>query len=158
MKGMTSVCALLLLSAPAAFAQQQPNHGVESPNQLSHQMQQMNMENAARDASSGWYRQSEERTIGSYPALMKMRAKLAEAWRALGMSPEGAKIVADAYRPESTGRVVHTSLEGRSEEEVAKMLHDALEKKNYLLADQLLIKYEQARLALAPSTSPNGIR
>mgnify|MGYP001551653089 FL=1 len=159
MKGMMSVCALLVLSAPAVFAQQQQQHnGVESPNQSSQQQQQLNMENAAREASYGWYRQSTERTIHSYPALSKLRARLAETWQTLGMSPEGAKIVADAYRPESTGRAEHTSLEGRSEEEVAKMLHDALDQKNYQLADQLLIKYEQARLALGPSTSPNGIR
>lgn len=156
MKGMMSVCALLVLSAPAVFAQQQ--NGAESPNQLSHQQQQLNMDNAAREASFGWYRQSTERTIHSYPALIKLRAELAEAWQSLGMSPAGAKIVADAFRPESTGPAEHTSLKGKSEEEVAKMLHDALEKKNYQLADQLLIKYEQARLALTPSTSPNGVR
>ncbi|HKR77381.1 MAG TPA: hypothetical protein VJR95_12015 [Rhodanobacter sp.] len=159
MKGMMSVCALLVLSAPAVFAQQQQQHnGVESPNQLSHQMQQLNRDNAAREASSGWYWQSSERTINSYQALIKLRAKLAEAWQTLGMSPADAKTVADAFRPESTGRADHASLEGRSEEEVAKMLRDALDKKNYQLANQLLIKYEQARLALAPSTSPNGIR
>ena len=96
MKGMMSVCALLVLSAPAVFAQQQHSNSVESPNQTSHQMQQLNMENAAREASYGWYRQSTERTIHSYPALIKLRAKLAETWQALGMSPEGAKVVADA--------------------------------------------------------------
>lgn len=159
MKGMMSVCALLVLSAPIAFAQQQQQqNGVESPNQASHQMQQLNMDNAAREASFGWYRQSTERTIHSYPALVKLRAKLAEAWQTLGMSAADAKTVADAFRPESTGRTDRTSLEGKSEEEVAKMLRDALDKKNYQLANQLLIKYEQARLALSPSTSPNGIR
>lgn len=156
MKGMIAVCALIVLASPTLCAQQSSRS--EQPNLRSNQEFRENMSRATQEASTAWYQIDDRKSVESIAAQAKIRVKLAEAWQALGMSPEGAKLVADAFRPEHSGRFVPASLHGKSEDEVAAMLRDALSRKNYLLADQLLIQYEQARLSLPASTAPSGIR
>lgn len=156
MKSMMIVCALIVLSSPALHAQQ--SRGGEQPNVVSRQQLRDNMSRAAQEAGNAWQRTNERQSVDAIAAQTRLRARLAEAWQALGMSPDGAKLVADAFHVERSGRYTPASLHGKSEEEVAAMLRDALARKNYLLADQLLIQYEQARLSLPASAAPSGIR
>lgn len=157
MKSMMTVCALLALSAPAAFAQQQQGNQQQA-NQSSREQQRMNMERAQSHAVDEWRRMDEQRSVNSIAALSRLRAMLAESWQTMGLPSESAKLIAAAYRPERSGRADHLSLDGKSDEEVSGMMQDALAKKNYLLADQLLIKFQQARLVHGQSTAPDGIR
>ena len=156
MKGMMAVCALVALASSGLHAQQ--HTGSEQPNVRSRQELRENMNRASQQASMAQYWSNDRKSVESVAAQAKIRVKIAEAWQALGMSPEGAKVVADAFHTEHSGRFVPASLEGKSENEVAAMLRDALSRKNYLLADQLLIQYEQARLSSPASTAPSGIR
>jgi hypothetical protein len=156
MKGMMAVCALFVLASPVLHAQH--NSSGEQPNRQSNQQFLENRSRASQEASMELYRANDRKSVESVAAQARIRVKLAQAWQALGMSPEGAKLVADAFHTEHSGRFVPASLEGKSEDEVAAMLRDALSRKNYLLADQLLIQYEQARLSFPASTAPSGIR
>jgi hypothetical protein len=90
-------------------------------------------------------------------STVKLRAKLAEAWQNMGMSPAGAKTVADAYDPELAAHMHHVSLRGKSDQEVAQLLQSALKDKRYMNADQLLIDYQRQKLSLASSAQPREI-
>lgn len=87
--------------------------------------------------------------------LPKLRAKLAEAWQGMGMSPQGAKLVADAYDPKQAARRPPTSLHGKSDQEVAQLMQAALKEKRYLDADQLLIDYQRAKLDQGTAATPD---
>jgi hypothetical protein len=63
--------------------------------------------------------------LNSMANLAKLRIKLAEAWQGMGMSPQGAKVVANAYEPNLAAHMHHESLRGKSDEEVAEMLQSA---------------------------------
>jgi hypothetical protein len=85
--------------------------------------------------------------------LARLRARLAEAWQAMGMSPQGARLVADAYDPHPAGRLHHAALRGKSDQEVAQMMQLAIKEKRYLHADQLLIDYQREKLNLGETAS-----
>lgn len=159
MKGMVVVCSLALLTSSAAYAQQQQGSGQQSQMSQSQINIMQDEARAAQNAANAQDRSELQLWVNSLPAQNKLRQKLAEAWQSLGMSPQGAKVVADAYRPEALSQGVHhVSLHGKSEQEVSAMLQSALSKKNYLLADQLLIDYERSRLSLGAQTTQNGVR
>jgi hypothetical protein len=88
--------------------------------------------------------------------LPKLRTKLAEAWQGMGMSPQGAKLVADAYDPKQAARLPATSLHGKSDQEVAELMQAALKEKRYLDADQLLIDYQRERLKQGTAAAPDS--
>ena len=92
--------------------------------------------------------------INSMANLSKLRLKLAEAWQVMGMSSQGAKAVADAYDPGLAAGIHHEPLHGKSDEQVAAMLQDAIRQKHYLSADQLLIDYQRDKLRMGESASP----
>ena len=137
---------LLTLLVPAAFAQMAAKLDPGSANQVTQRQGMLDMEaqNAVRDME-GRERQS---WLNSIANLAKLRIKLAEAWQGMGMSPQGAKVVADAYDPNLAARMHHESLRGKSDEEVAEMLQSAIRQKHYLSANQLLIDYERNRLRI----------
>jgi hypothetical protein len=81
-------------------------------------------------------------------SLPAARKSLAEEWQKLGLSPEQAKAVASTYRSDNSAMLLHPPLDGRSDKEVSEMIHAALTKKNYRMANQLLIDYERQRLHL----------
>ena len=137
---------LLTLLVPAAFAQMAAKLDPGSANQVTQRQEMLDTEaqNAVRDME-GRERQS---WLNSIANLAKLRIKLAEAWQGMGMSPQGAKVVADAYDPNLAARMHHESLRGKSDEEVAEMLQSAIRQKHYLSANQLLIDYERNRLRI----------
>jgi hypothetical protein len=137
---------LLTLLVPAAFAQMAAKLDPGSANQVTQRQEMLDTEaqSAVRDME-GRERQS---WLDSIANLAKLRIKLAEAWQGMGMSPQGAKVVADAYDPNLAARMHHESLRGKSDEEVAEMLQSAIRQKHYLSANQLLIDYERNRLRI----------
>ena len=137
---------LLTLLVPAAFAQMAAKLDPGSANQVTQRQEMLDTEaqSAVRDME-GRERQS---WLNSIANLAKLRIKLAEAWQGMGMSPQGAKVVADAYDPNLAARMHHESLRGKSDEEVAEMLQSAIRQKHYLSANQLLIDYERNRLRI----------
>jgi hypothetical protein len=156
MKRLTLVCTLILLASPALHAQQDPQEQQpNSPSQYNIQQNELRREQHAFDTI-----QQNDLTysIKSLATMNKLRAKLAEAWQTLGMSPQAAQTVAAAYQPQLAENVNHhhPSLRGKSDEEVAAMLQSALSSKNYILADQLLIDRQREQLRLGKSVSPDG--
>jgi hypothetical protein len=158
MKKLIVVCALVALASPALYAQstpgQQPTREqspLGSPQQLQQNMDRMQKEHF-EDHITG-ERQAFVNSLGN---LTKLRAKLVEAWQALGMAPEAARTVAAAYQPNFALNARRASLQGRSDQEIAAMLQSALAKKDYLLANQTLIDYERNKLKLGTDVSPDG--
>lgn len=134
----------LTLLAPAALAQTAARLDPGSAAQViqNQEMQNREMQNAARNMEEAQRRS----WLNAMANLAKLRAKLAEAWQGMGMSPQDANVVANAYDSNLTARMHRDSLRGKSDEEVAEMLQSAIRQKRYLEADQLLIDYERNRL------------
>jgi hypothetical protein len=136
----------LTLLAPAAWAQTAAKLDPGSAAQVARnqEMQSRQMQSATR-----YMEEAERRSwLKSTANLAKLRVKLAEAWQSMGLSPQGAKVVADAYVPNLVARMRHDLARGKSDEGVAEMLQSAIRQKRYLEADQLLIDYERNRLRL----------
>jgi hypothetical protein len=136
----------LTVLAPTAFAQMAAKLDPGSAEQVIRHQDALDRQaqNVARDLEQG-ERQS---WLNSMANLAKLRTKLAEAWHDMGMSPQGAKVVADAYDPNLAMRMHHESLHGKSDQEVAEMLQAAIKQKNYLSANVLLIDYQRNRLGM----------
>lgn len=145
--------AMLALVMTTAVAQQRPE---KDPNADMMRRQQdtytRQLQNKADQVAEG----DRQAWLNSSASLVKLRAKLAEAWQGMGMSPQGAKVVADAYDPTFASHMHHASLRGKSDQEVAQMLQAALKDKHYLVADQLLIDYQREKLRLGNSGAPTG--
>lgn len=153
MKPVVLVIALTL-AAPAAFAQQhsqptQQPRPVQSFEDLRAREGQSRIKSATRAEQQGY--------LDAMADLEKLRGKLVDAWKGMGMSPEGAKLVADAYDPDLAARSHHTSLRGRSDQEIAQLIQDALREKKYLKANQLLIDYQRQKLALNEVATPQTL-
>lgn len=150
MKRPNIVCVLAALASAALYAQ-----NTHAQSQSLYNLQQNEMRSQQR--SDNELRGSDHQTyVNSLADLTKLRAKLAEAWQTLGMSPQAAQAVANAYQPNPAQTVHHVSLRGKSSQEVAAMLQSALASKDYMLANQTLIEYEQLKVKLGASTSPDG--
>jgi hypothetical protein len=146
---------VLALAASAASAQQRPqqpsqssrpSQSVQSFGDLRERAAQSNFEAHRRADQQGW--------LDSMKTQDKLRVRLAQAWQSMGMSPEGARRVADAYDPELAARSHHTSLRGKSDEQIAQLMRDALRDGRYLKADMLLIDYQRQQLALDELSAP----
>ncbi|NUR24237.1 hypothetical protein [Frateuria sp.] len=147
------VFALLMLAAPAALAQQQNQ---PSQDQVAEQMMRMHQEQLNRQAqntATNFARGDHQAWLNSMANLTRLRTKLAEAWQGMGMSPQGAKVVADAYDPEWASHAHHVSLRGKTDQEVAQLMQAALKDKRFLDADQLLIDYQRQKLRLGELSS-----
>jgi hypothetical protein len=120
------VALVLALAAPTAFAQRMPE-------------QRISQDAMGNKGDAGW--SNHQTWLKSMANLTKFRAKLAEAWQGMGMPPQAAKAVADAYDPERAARMPHVSLRGKSDQEVAQLMQAALKEQRYMAADQLLIDY-----------------
>lgn len=147
------VPAVLALAMTTAFAQQRPE---KDPNADMMRRQQDTYTRQVQNKSSQVADGDRQAWLNSSANLVKLRAKLAEAWQGMGMSPQGAKFVADAYDPTFASHMHHASLRGKSDQEVAQMLQAALKDKHYLAADQLLIDYQREKLRLGSSAAPTG--
>jgi hypothetical protein len=151
---LTLVCTLVALAAPALHAQQ----ATQQPNSQSQYNIQQNENRRSQHAYDAIQRDNHTYSVNSLARMNKLRVKLAEAWQTLGMSPQAAQALAAAYRPELAENVHHrhASLRNKSDEEVAAMLQSALTRKNYVLANQLLIDRQSEKLGLGESVSPDG--
>ncbi|SEJ01351.1 hypothetical protein [Frateuria terrea] len=135
----------LALVTPACFAQQQTRPQPSLSAVQRQQQQNRQVADYAKTSQLG----NEQALRNGMTNQTKLRDKLAEAWRGMGLSPQAAKTVADAYDADLASQMHHTSIRGRSDQEVAAMLQSALAAKHYLVADQLLIDYQRAKLNLA---------
>lgn len=138
----------LTLLAPTAFAQ---TAGKLDPGADQAMRRQEMLNREAQNTAHAMEQGERQSWLNSMANLAKLRTKLAEAWQGMGMSPQGAKLVADAYDPILAVRVHHASLRGKSDKEVAEMLQSAIKQKHYLSANQLLIDYQRNRLGMAPN-------
>ena len=142
----THACLTLALAviAPAVLAQRQSN--TTPPNnkvQIEHSLQRQSLHNdktmelgdrqAARDALNN---------------LTQLRAGLAEAWQRMGLSPAAARQVAAGYDPALASQMHHTSMRGKTDEQVSALLRSAVAANHYQVANQLLIDYQRQRLSL----------
>jgi hypothetical protein len=140
----------LTLLAPVAFAQMAAKLDPGSTSQVEQRQQMMNRQ--AQDAARNLERADRQSWLNSMANLAKLRIKLAEAWQGMGMSPQGAKMIADAYDPNLTGGMHHASMRGKSDREVAAMLQSAIKEKHYSSANQLLIDYERNKLKIGANS------
>lgn len=143
---------VLVLLAPAAFGQPQ---STPPPSSSQHQ-QQMNMQR--QDAHNAKYTDLSDRQAArdSLANLTKLRAGLAQAWQNMGLSPQAAQRVADSYDPTLVSQMHHTSLRGKTDEQVAGMLREALAANHFLVADQLLIDYQRQKLSMSEMKAGDG--
>jgi hypothetical protein len=155
MKRSPLVCTLLVLALPALHAQQATQ---QQPNAQSQYNIQQNQLRQLQHSADTIQRNDLTYSIKSLATMNKLRAKLAEAWQTLGMSPQAAQALAAAYQPQLAENVNHRhpSLRDKSDAEVAAMLQSALEKKNYILADQLLIDRQREQLRLGETIAPDA--
>jgi len=141
--------AVLAVVAPAIHAQQQPDR---PPRNAMQDLERMRARTAANNARATDYG-DRQAWLDSLANLSKLRAKLAEAWHNMGMSPQGAKVVADAYDPSLAQHAHHARIRGKSDQEIALMMQTALKEKRFMDADQLLIDYQRQKLRLSEATA-----
>lgn len=158
MKNMAIVCTLVALASPALYAQSSRAQQEAQITQQSAYNARLNSIRMTDQADLRLMQSDHQAWLNSLPNLTKLRSKLAEAWQTLGMSPSAAQAVASAYMPNLAAGIHHAPLRGKSDEEIAAMLQSALAKKDYLMANQLLIDRQREQLLLgeATSTSPVG--
>lgn len=158
MKNMAIVCTLVALASPALYAQSSRAQQEAQITQQSAYNARLNNVRMTDQADLRLVQSDHQAWLNSLPNLTKLRSKLAEAWQTLGLPPSTAHAVASAYMPNLAAGIHHAPLRGKSDEEVAAMLQSALTKKDYLMANQLLIDHQREQLLLgeATSTSPVG--
>jgi hypothetical protein len=146
----------LTLLAPAALAQTAAMLDPGSADQVIQRQEMLDrqMQSAARNMEEGQRRS----WLNAIANLAKLHIKLAEAWQGMGMSPQDAKAVANAYNPNLAARLHHESLGGKSDEQVAEVLQAAIRQKHYLVADDLLIDYERSRLKMGTNQTTDVSR
>ncbi|WP_159082198.1 hypothetical protein [Rhodanobacter thiooxydans] len=150
MKRLIIVCMVVMLASGAVYAR-----NALAQSQSAYNLQQNEMR--SQQSSANALQHNDRQTyVNSLANLTKLRAKLAEAWQTLGMSPQAAQAVANAYQPSLVQNVRHVSLRGKSSQEVAAMLQSALASKDYMLANQTLIEYEKIKTGLGADTSPDS--
>jgi hypothetical protein len=153
MKRLAFVCTLVSLASPALHAQ---NAREQLPSQSAYNIQQNQMRQQ-QNADSSFLANDRQGWIDSINNLTKLRGKLAEAWQTRGMSPQEAQDVAAAYQPDLAKDVHHASLRGKNDQEIDAMLQSALAKKDYLLADKLLIDHQLLQQRHGASTLQGGV-
>lgn len=138
--------ALILLLASGAVAAQQRMSQSEAVQRLTDQASRQ--AGVAHGMTFGdRYNEVWEKGMVTLPAARK---SLAGEWQKLGLSPEQAKAVAAAYRPDANAMLTHPPLEGRSNKDISAMIQEALVSKNYRMANRLLIDFERLKLRLEP--------
>ncbi len=153
MKRLAFVCTVVALASPALQAQNASEGHMTS--QSAYNIQQ-NQNRQGQNSYNDLEHSDRQVWVNSMANLTKLRGKLAEAWQNLGMAPQAAQNVAAAYQPNLAENVHHASLRGKSDQEIAAMLQSALAKKDYMLANQLLIDHQREQLRLGTPTSPEG--
>jgi hypothetical protein len=139
---------VLALLAPAAFAQPQST----TPSSSQHQ-QEMNMQRQGAHIAKSTELGDRQAARDSLANLAKLHAGLAQAWQHMGLSPEAAQRVANAYDPNLASQMHHTSLHGKTDDQIAGLLRDAVAANHFLVADQLLIDYQRQKLSMNEMTA-----
>jgi hypothetical protein len=150
MKRLLVVCTLVTLTSTSFYAQ-----NALAQSRTAYYLQ-VNGIRGPQNSSDDLQHNEQQIYVNSMANLTKLRDKLAEAWQTLGMSPQAAQAVANAYQPNLAQNSHHASLRGKSGQEIASMLQSALAKKDYALADQMLIEYEQIEAKLGANVSPDS--
>lgn len=153
-KAFLFVPAVLALTLSTAFAQQQRPE--KDPNADMMRRQQDTYTRQAQNKADQFAEGDRQAWLNASANLAKLRAKLAEAWQGMGLSPQAAKTIADAYDPQMASQMHHTSMRGKSDQEVAALLQSALTAKHYLVANQLLIDYQREKLKLGEMVAGDG--
>jgi hypothetical protein len=159
MNKLTVAFALIALAAPALHAQESHAQDPGDASRLSQSA--YNIQQNESRMRANWYNDLQhndhQTSINSLANLNKLRSKLAEAWQALGLSPPAAKAVAAAYQPNFSLNSRRASLQGKSDEEIAALIQSSLAKKDYVLANQVLIDFQTKKMRLGTGTSPDGL-
>lgn len=150
MKRLLVVCMLVTQASTAFYAQ-----SALAQSRTAYYLQ-VNGMRSQRNSSADLQHNEQQIYVNSIANLTKLRAKLTEAWQTLGMSPQAAQAVANAYKPNLAQGIHQVSLQEKSDQEVAAMLQSALAKKDYVLADQTLIEYEKIKTKLGANVSPDS--
>lgn len=146
----------LMLAAPAAVFAQQHSGGSDQVTQESARNIAANLQRMSQHNFDSMSHADHQSWLESMAADAKLRVKLTESWQSLGLSPQAAEQVARAYDPVLGANAHHTSLRGKSEQEVASLLQTALADKRYQKANQMLIDYERQKLSLDPMSAVTG--
>jgi hypothetical protein len=146
MKRLIVACMIVALVSASLHAQN---------TQATYDVQQSTMR-SYQEVNDQFQQRYTHNFINSLVNLTKLRGNLAQAWQSLGLSPQAAHVVANAYQPNLAASVHHDSLDGKSEQEIAAALQSALVKKDYMLANQTLIDYERGQLQMKSNTSPRS--
>lgn len=146
MNRLTFVCVLAALGSASLHAQN---------TQSNYDLQQSTMR-IDQNVNSDFQQRYRQSYVNSLVNLTKLRDNLAQAWQGLGLSPQAAQAVANAYQPNLVGKVHHDPLNGKSSQEIAAMLQAALTSKDYMLANQTLIDYERDQVHVGAHRPPGG--
>lgn len=140
------VVALALVASPVVAQQNSQKPEPTPGSAMLRQQQQINRQarNNARAMDLG----DRQAWLDSLDNQAKLHDKLAEAWEHMGLPPQHARKVADAYDPAMATQMHHTPMRGKSDQEVASLMQTALASGRYQVANQLLIDYQRAKLSL----------
>jgi hypothetical protein len=142
MKKAIIIC-MLFGSGPAAL------HAQNTQSNYDLQQSTMRISQGVNDDFQQRYRLNYVKSLAD---LTRLRDSLAQAWQSLGLSPQAARTVANAYKPNLAKDL--GPMEGKSHQEIAAMLQSALARKDYMLANQTLIDYEQGQMHMGVHRSP----
>ncbi len=143
MKRLLVVCTLVTLTSTSFYAQ-----NALAQSRTAYYLQ-VNGIRGPQNSSDDLQHNEQQIYVNSMANLTKLRDKLAEAWQTLGMSPQAAQAVANAYQPNLAQNSHHASLRGKSGQEIAALIQSSLAKKDYLLANQTLIDFQTKKMRLA---------
>ncbi|WEN15791.1 hypothetical protein PY254_03715 [Rhodanobacter sp. AS-Z3] len=146
MKKTTIIAMLCALACSSVYAQNtQATYDVQQNTMSTYQ--------SVNDDFQQRYRQN---YVKSLTDLTRLRDSLTLEWQSLGLSPHAAKAVANAYKPNLVATAHHEPLSGKSDQEIAALLQNALAKKDYMLANQTLIDYEGEQLHMKSNVRRDG--
>lgn len=141
MKKLTIVYMLAALASPTLYAQTPPPSPPPQP------PVRQDIQSDVFGAQIERYGEVADGNRRAHQAKMiALRAKLAEDWQSLGLPKDAAQQLAAAYQPKGKSIAPRTSLQGKSKKEIAAMLQSALAKKDYMLANEMLIEFERKKL------------
>ncbi|MEO7068262.1 MAG: hypothetical protein ABI114_15225 [Rhodanobacter sp.] len=150
MKKLTIVCMLVALASPSLYAQTAPP---SQPSPRAPPVQRDIQSNIYGSQLDKFAEVADESRRDHQAKMVKLRAKLAKDWQALGMSSDAAEQLAATYQPKGRAAAHRVSLQGKSNGEIAAMLQAALAQKDYMLANETLIEFERKKVRDSASAS-----
>lgn len=148
MIGRPVLLAVALALAASPVMAQQSSQRSEPARGSAMQRQQLNINRQMRSNTRAMALGDHQAWLNSLDNQARLHDQLAQAWQHMGLPPQQARKVADAYDPEMGSQMHHTPMRGKSDQQVASLLQSALASGRYQVADQLLIDYQRAKLGL----------